>query len=76
MVKRIFLIFLLSYFLEGCNQPEEIKVPHGHITQVRLIQGTTYIEVEFQSECTTCSSSTEWFVGSDTCRVGQKILVK
>lgn len=46
------------------------------ITQITHYKSKVAVEVTFAlDECTNCNRS-QWFVGSDTCKIGQKVCVK
>lgn len=71
------LLTILLLFV-GCteNRPQAVKESCGEISQIQVISETPIIEVRFKFGGDTPVHTFEWFIGSDTCKVGQIVCLR
>jgi hypothetical protein len=77
-MKQLIILFLLSVLVSCSNLSGGLNNyplnSNGEIIQITKEDSTVYILVEFPFSITRKTSV--WFIGSDTCRIGQKINLK
>lgn len=69
------IIIFICVFLISCNRPFEVKENEGEIIEIVKKNQDIYVQIEFDHSIGGYSYS-YWFIGSDTCKVGQKIQLK
>jgi hypothetical protein len=70
------LILLLSLIVISCNYPDYIRETKGIINQIQQQNGQTVVEIKFKYYDSENIYSYVWFIGSDTCKVGQIVQLK
>lgn len=69
------LIFVLLLGVYACSNIIRPLAPEGKIVEITKTD-TTYIKVKFSGAINPSIEFYEWYLGSDTCRVGQIVKLK
>ena len=68
-MRKLIIILILS-LLYACDIPTDVHNNEGTIIKVHSDKDGSYIKVKFEHNNYV---SERWFIGSDTCKVGQKV---
>lgn len=70
------IIIMFIVMLSSCNRPVGmVRKPEGKIVTIYKSSDEIYIKVNFDTDVNDQYVS-EWFIGSDTCKVGQIVRLK